>query len=46
MEFELLDIENEGVCIRFCPIDHVNIYHTTQKDINEFSKSFEQLMVT
>lgn len=45
MEFELLEIENEGVCIRYCPIDHVNILNTTINDLNEFSNLLEQLMV-
>lgn len=45
MEYELIKIENEGVCIRFCPVDHANILNTKLNDLKEFDKSLEKLMV-
>lgn len=45
MEFELVKIENEGICIRYCPIEHANVHDTKLNDLKEFDKSIEQLMV-
>ncbi|CAF0713119.1 unnamed protein product [Brachionus calyciflorus] len=44
LEFELVEIENEGLCIRYCAFEHVNINETNFDDIIKFSKSVNELM--
>lgn len=45
IEFELIEIENEGICVRYSPLDHANIYGTNEQDLVFLSKSLEDIMV-
>ena len=45
IELELIEIENIGVCIRFSPLEHVNVNRTTQKEIDNFSQSLYDFIV-
>ena len=45
MEFELIEIENEGICIRYSPIEHVNVCGTNEHDIHVFDKTLDDLIV-
>jgi len=44
IDLDLIEIENEGVCIRYSPMDHANIYGTDENDLEEFAKSLSELM--
>ena len=45
LELELIEIEEVGVCIRFSPLEHVNVIGTTQQDIENFSQSLYDIIV-
>ena len=45
IELELIEIENVGVCIRYSPLEHANIYGTTGYDMKLFDKSLEDIIV-
>lgn len=45
IEFELIEIENEGICIRYSPLEHANILGTSEGDIKTFDKSLEDIIV-
>lgn len=44
LDFELIHIQNEGFCIRYCPLDHVNIFGTQRSDLVNFEKSLQDIM--
>jgi hypothetical protein len=44
LDFELIEIRSEGVCIRYCPLDHVNIFGTLPSDLQTFDKSLADIM--
>jgi hypothetical protein len=44
LDFELIEIKNEGVCIRYCPLDHVNVFGTLPSDLETFDKSLADIM--
>lgn len=44
IDLDLIEIENEGVCIRYSPMDHANIYGTDENDLEEFANSLSELM--
>jgi hypothetical protein len=45
IELELIEIENVGICIRYSPLEHANIYGTTGYDMKLFDKSLEDIIV-
>ena len=45
IEFELIEIEHEGICIRYSPLEHSNIYSTSQIDLDNFKKSLIDVIV-
>lgn len=46
IELELIEIENEGICIRYSPLEHTNVYETNEYDMKKFDKSMEDIIVT
>jgi hypothetical protein len=45
IELELIEIENEGICIRYSPLEHTNVYETNEYDMKKFDKSMEDIIV-
>jgi len=46
VELELIEIEDVGVCIRFSPLEHVHVIRTTQQDIDNFTQSLNDIIVS
>ena len=46
VEFELIEIEKEGLCIRYSPIDHVNIHETSLDDFRDLNESLKEIIVS
>jgi hypothetical protein len=44
IEFDLIEIGNEGICIRYSPLEHANIHGTNESDIDNFKKSLEDII--
>ena len=44
IEFDLIEIGNEGICIRYSPLEHANIHGTNENDIDSFKKSLEDII--
>jgi hypothetical protein len=44
IDLDLIEIENEGVCIRYSPMDHANITGTDENDLEEFATSLGEFM--
>ena len=44
MDFELVEIKNEGVCVRYCPLDHANILGTQSSDLAYLDKSLADIV--
>lgn len=45
VELELIEIQNEGTCIRFCPIEHINVLGTDEKNLEAFADSLDEMIV-
>ena len=45
MEFDLIEIENEGLCIRYSSLEHCNLCGTNEKDLTNFEKSIKEILV-
>jgi hypothetical protein len=45
IELELIEIGNEGVCIRYSPLEHANSFNTTDRDLDLFKKSLDDVIV-
>ena len=46
IELELIEIENEGICIKYSPLEHTNVYETNEYDMKKFDKSMEDIILT
>lgn len=44
IEFDLIEIGNEGICIRYSPLEHANIHGTNENDIDSFKKSLQDII--
>jgi hypothetical protein len=44
IEFELFELENEGLCIRYSPLEHANIYGTNIHDLHVLNESFNDIV--
>jgi hypothetical protein len=44
IELGQFDIRGEGVCIRYSPMEHANVYATTEYDLHMFDKSLEDIV--
>lgn len=44
IELELIEIETEGICIRYSPLEHANVFNTNEHDIKLFDKSLEDII--
>ena len=45
VELELVEIQNEGTCIRFCPIEHINVLGTDEKNLEAFADTLDDMIV-
>ena len=46
IELELIELDDVGVCIRFSPLDHCNVYNTSSEDLENFSQSLYDMIVS
>ncbi len=37
-------MQQEGLCIRYSPVEHANLLHTYDDDLSQFLKSFEEVL--
>ena len=45
VEFELFEVEHLGVCIRYSPQEHANVYSTSTHDLRMLDKSLQDIVV-
>lgn len=45
IELEAFELENNGVCIRYSPMEHANICQPVEYDLHMFSKSLDHIIV-
>ncbi len=45
IELEAFELENNGVCIRYSPMEHANVCGTAEYDLHMFSKSLDDIIV-
>ncbi len=44
IRLDIISIDGEGLCIRYSPVEHANVLHTREEDIEQFIKSFKDVI--
>ncbi len=44
VHLDIVNVKEEGLCIRYSPVEHANLLHTRDEDLSQFLKSFEEFL--